>query len=417
MDATHRSGAPRILRVTTRLNIGGPARQVLYLSEELARQGFETRLVWGAAGPDEGTFEPPAQIAASYVPYLQRSVDPIADLRAAAAIDGIVRRWRPQVVHTHLAKAGAIGRAVAQTHRVPVVVHTFHGHVLQEYFGNLTNRAFATAERALAKRTDALLAVSPQVRDDLLGMGIGTPAQWHVIPVGIELDDLVRDRPSRDAARRHLNLPLDAPIVGCVGRLVPIKDHGTFLDAAVRLLRDRPDVTFAIAGDGELREGLKQRARQLLGDRVVFLGWVEDLRSLYAAFDVVALTSRLEGTPVSLIEAAAAGKPVVATRVGGVREVVRDGETGLLVSPEDPVSVAASLLALLDDPQGARRMGAEGTAWVTGRFSARRLAQDLAALYAELLDRKDHARGRPRGRVAAPAHVERSIDRTASAIG
>src|SRR5204862_1426379 len=218
------------------------------------------------------------------------------------------------------------------------------------------------------------LAVSAQVRDDLLELGVGRPAQWHVVPVGIDLESLVERRVPRDEARAALGLPQDGPIVGCVGRLVPIKDHEMLFQAAARLLRERPDVTFVLAGDGELREGLKARARELLGDRCVFLGWVQDLPTLYAAFDVVALTSKLEGTPVSLIEAAAAGKPVVATRVGGVREVVRDGETGLLVSSADPVAVAMSLHTLLDDPEGARRMGEEGTRWVTGRFSSRRLA-------------------------------------------
>jgi glycosyltransferase involved in cell wall biosynthesis len=388
------AGDPRVLRVVTRLNVGGPARQALFLSDELRNRGFDTRLVWGAAGPDEGTLEPEDDLPATYSAYLQRKMDPAADLRAARAIDGVVRRWRPQIVHTHLAKAGALGRAVAQARRVPVTVHTFHGHVLQEYFGRLTNRAFAAAERALARRTDALVAVSPQVRDDLLEMGIGTPKQWHVVPVGVDLEPLLQQKPDKRDAREALGLPLDGPIVGCVGRLVKIKDHDTLFAAAARLRQQRPDVTFVLAGDGELRDDLKAKAKQVLGDRCVFLGWVHNLPTLYAAFDVVALTSKLEGTPVSLIEAAAAGKPVVATRVGGVREVVRDGETGLLVSPADPVAVAMSLHTLLDDPEGARRMGEEGTRWVTGRFSSRRLADDVTGLYRELLDRKAR-RGKP----------------------
>lgn len=388
------SRRPRVLRIATRLNIGGPARQVLFLTEELPRQGFDTRLIWGSTGPDEGSFDPPARMPATYVPHLQRNLDPIADLRALAAIDGTIRRWRPQIVHTHAAKAGALGRLAARRQRVPVTVHTFHGHVLQEYFGSLTNKAFAAAERGLARTTDALLAVSPQVRDELLDLGVGRPNQWHVVPVGIDLESLVGDRVPQGKARATLGLPQDGPIVGCVGRLVPIKDHEMLFAAAARLLRERPDVTFVLAGDGELREGLKQRARELLGDRCIFLGWVDDLPTLYGAVDVVALTSRLEGTPVSLIEAAAAGKPVVATRVGGVREVVRDGQTGLLVAPRDPVAMAASLQMLLDDPEGSLRMGAEGTEWVTGRFSARRLADDLTLLYRELLDRKAGARRR-----------------------
>jgi glycosyltransferase involved in cell wall biosynthesis len=287
-----------------------------------------------------------------------------------------------------MAKAGAIGRLAAHRRRVPVIVHTFHGHVLQEYFDPIANRAFTEAERYLANRSDALLAVSSQVRDDLLALGIGRPSQWHVAPVGVELDGLLESRPDRTKARATLGLPLEGPLVGCIGRLVPIKDHELLLQAGARLLRERPDVTFVLAGDGELRDKLQERARALMGERCIFLGWVHDLPTLYAAVDVVALTSKLEGTPVALIEAAAAGKPVVATRVGGVREVVRDGETGLLVTPNDPVAVAASLQTLLDDPEGALRMGQEGTFWVAGRFSTTRLADQLTDLYRELLDRK-----------------------------
>ena len=378
---------PRALQIVTRLNVGGPARQVLPLMEQLAPRGFDVRLVWGAVGPGEGSLDPPSRMPATYLPHLQRRLSLGDDLRAFRAIEGLVRRWRPQIVHTNLAKAGALGRLAAIHRRVPVVVHTFHGHVLQEYFDPLVNRAFVEVERRLAARTHALLAVAPEVRNELLALGIGRPSQWHVVPVGVELEHLVLERPDRAAARAALGLPLNGPVVGCVGRLVPIKDHEVLLQAGARLLRERPDVTFAVAGDGELRERLRARAQELMGDRCVFLGWVHDLPTLYAAVDVVALTSKLEGTPVSLIEAAAAGKPVVATRVGGVREVVRDGETGLLVAPDDPVAVAASLHTLLDDPEGARRMGREGTDWVTGRFSASLLADRLADLYTDLLAR------------------------------
>jgi glycosyltransferase involved in cell wall biosynthesis len=218
-------------------------------------------------------------------------------------------------------------------------------------------------------------------------MGIGRERQWHVVPVGIDLEGLLGARVARQAARAQLGLPAEGPIVGCVGRLVPVKDHDTFFEAARRVLQARPDTTFVLAGDGESRDRLQRVATDMLGDRVRFLGWVHDLPTLYAAFDVVALTSKLEGTPVALIEAAAAGKPVVATNVGGVSEVVRDGNTGLLVPPRDAVAVAANVLTLLDDPQGAARMGEEGARWVRDRFSDRRMADDLTELYDSLLAR------------------------------
>ncbi len=326
-------------------------------------------------------------MAATHLPWLTREVNVASDLRALRALHGVMRRWRPEIVHTHLAKAGALGRLAARRSGVPVVVHTFHGHVLQSYFSRLKNAAFAATERALAARTDALIAVAPRVRDELLSMGIGREDRWHVVPVGVDVATLLGSRMPTAEARARLGLPQEGSVIGVVGRLAPVKDHRTFLEAAVRVAAERPDTTVVVAGDGELRDSLEARARSMLGDRVRFLGWVQDLPALYGAIDVVALTSRSEGTPVALIEAAASGTPVVATGVGGVPEVVRDRRTGLLVPPGDPVAVAAQLLTLLEDPEGARRMGEEGADWVRDRFSQERLADDLTGLYGELLGR------------------------------
>ena len=386
---------PRVLRVMTRLHVGAPARRALFLTQQLPRRGFDSRLVWGASAPGEASLDPPARLPATSLLHLKPGWSPSSDLRSLRAIEGLIARWRPRIVHTHLAKAGAIGRLAASRRRVPVLVHTFHGHVLDAFAGPLATRALIEMETRLAARTDALVAETPEDRDDLLALGIGRYDQWHVVAEGVELDHLTGPQPDPAAARAALGLPADGPIVGWVGGLVPIKDHEVLLQAGARLLRERPDVTFVLSGDGELRERFRARAAELMGDRCVFLGWIDDLPELYAAMDVMALTSRLEGLPVSLIEAAAAGKPVVVTRYGAVREVVRDGETGLLVAPNDPVALAASLHTLLDDPEGARRMGQEGADWVAGRFSAARQADQLADLYRELLDRAKARAARP----------------------
>ncbi len=377
---------PRVLRVITRLNIGGPARQAVFLTDELRRSGFDTRLVWGSSGPGEGTIEPAACVPTTYLPWLARELRPLDDVRAAVALSGIVRRWHPDVVHTHLAKAGALGRSAAFRAHVPVVVHTFHGHVLQDYFSRMKNAAFARVERGLAARSDALIAVAPWVRDELLGMGIGDERRWHVVPVGVDLDAITRI--DRAPARRRLGLPQEGPVIAIVGRLTPIKDHATFLRAARHVAEEHPGATFVVAGDGPLREDLELDARAILGDAARFLGWVNDLPSLYAASDVVVLTSRSEGTPVALIEAAAAGRPVVASDVGGVREVVGAGVTGDLVPAGDHRAVAAAIDALLREPARAKAYGAAAPGHVRARFSQARLAADLTALYGELLARK-----------------------------
>lgn len=397
------SARPRVLRITTRLDIGGPARQAIYLTDELRRRGFDTRLAWGSPGPDVGTIAPPAHVPNTFVPWLRPDLRPVDDVRAAMSLAGIVRRWHPDVVHTHLAKAGALGRAVALRAQVPVIVHTFHGHVLQDHLSSMKNSAFAKVERALAARTDALIAVTAGVRDELLAMGIGTEDRWHIVPVGIDLAPLLEDRPAQAQARLILDLPAHGRVVGIVGRLAPVKDHHTFLRAASRIAAVSPDVTFLIAGDGEERAALQDDARAALGERVRFLGWVNDLPSLYAACDVVTLTSKTEGTPVGLIEAAAAARPVVTTEVGGVAEIVSDGVTGFTVPTGDDAAVARAVLALLEDPERARVMGDAAADHVRTRFTRDRMAGDLDALYGELLARSAGAGIRSSGRSGAQA--------------
>lgn len=376
-----------MVRVITRLNVGGPARQAVLLTDVLRSFGYETELLWGAEEAEEGRIEIPHGVPNTHLPDLRRALHPAHDLKALRALARLLSARRPQVVHTHMAKAGALGRIAAWRSKVPVVVHTFHGHVLEGYFSRPVSAAYVAAERSLALISHALIAVSPAVRDELLSLGIGRPSQWRVIPVGLDLGDLLEADGDRVAWRRALGLPEDGPVVGIVGRLVPVKDHATFLEAAARIRRERPDVTFVVAGDGELRASLEARARRELGDRCRFLGWVKDLRSLYGAIDVAVLTSRNEGTPVALIEAAAASTPVVATRVGGVADVVVDGRTGHLCPPGDPTAVATAVLGLLEDATKAHRMGAAARETVRDRFTIERLANDLADLYRELLDR------------------------------
>jgi len=386
------SAAARVVRVITRLNVGGPARQAVLLTDVLRPLGYETELVWGVERAGEGRIEIPHGVPNTHLPDLRRAAAPARDLKALRAIARLLRARRPHVVHTHMAKAGALGRVAAWRSKVPVVVHTFEGHVLEGYFSRPVSAGYLAAERSLARISHALVAVSPAVRDELLSLGIGRPSQWRVIPVGLDLGDLLTAKVDQATGRRAVGLPEDGPVVGIVGRLVPVKDHATFLEAAARIRRERPDVTFVVAGDGELRASLEERARRTLGNRCRFLGWVKDLRSLYGAIDVAVLTSRNEGTPVALIEAAAASTPVVATRVGGVADVVVDGRTGHLCPPGDPTAVATAVLGLLGDPTKAHRMGAAARETVRERFTIERLANDLADLYRELLDRSPDPR-------------------------
>ncbi len=377
----------RVLHVITRLNVGGPARHVLALMPALRERGFETLIAFGTPEAEEGEILPGPDEPSFRIAALRRPIEPAADQRAITELTRLANRFRPDVVHTHLAKAGALGRSVARRVKAGGVVHTFHGHVLEGYFSSPTNSAFVIAERRLAGRTDALVAVSGATRDDLLELGIGKPDQWHVLPCALDLGSLLVLDASSEEARNRLELPTGVPIVGIVGRLVPIKNHELFLEMAERVSASRPDTVFVVAGDGELRSTLEAVAARRLGDRVRFLGWTTDLPTLYAALDVVVMTSLSEGTPVALIEALAAARPVVATDVGGVAEVVEHGSNGYLAASGDAEGLSGSVLQLLGDAARRRAMGEAGRAGVAERHSAGPVAERTAGLYEAILQR------------------------------
>lgn len=386
-----------VLRIIARLNIGGPAIQAVSLTALLEDRGYVTRLVRGVESADEGSMDHlAARMGVTPTRLATMRRDPGAgDLRALVALVRILRRDRPDLVHTHAAKAGTLGRAAVVLafplrRRRPVVVHTFHGHSLTGYFSSRTAMVFRAIERALARHTDVLIAVSDEVRDDLVGLRVAPPERIVVVALGLDLSACLDDagRAARRAAiRRELGIGDGDEVLTIVARLVPIKRVDRFLEVAGRLA-DRPRARFLVVGDGELRETLTgSPAARALGDRLVWTGFRRDVADVCFASDVVALTSDNEGTPVSLIEAQAAATAVVSTDVGGVRSVVLDGETGLLAAPHDLDGLAGAARSLLDDPERARRMAAAGRAHVTDRFGVERLVDDLDALYRRLLGR------------------------------
>ena len=370
----------RILRIIARMNVGGPAWQVSVLTRGLDEHRFESRLVVGDVGEGEADFialrDP--DLPALKIPALGRSVRFGDDLRAFVAIRRAIRDYRPDIVHTHTAKAGVLGRLAAATCRVPVRVHTFHGHVLHGYFNRWVTRLVRIVEGLLARRTTALVAVGERVRDELLGAGIGRSDQYVVIPPGVALEAL----PDRVSARNGLGLPLNRPLVLFVGRLTAVKRPDRLIEAMALVLDTRPDAVLAIAGEGELLEETRSRAEPL-GESVRFLGWQRDIAGLYAAADCMVLTSDNEGMPVTLIEAAMAGVPSVTTDVGSAREVVLDGVTGLVVAP-DAAAVADGLVRLLDNDL-RHRMGAAARARAEAEFDTRRLITDHESLYERLV--------------------------------
>jgi glycosyltransferase involved in cell wall biosynthesis len=386
-----RSGEIRILRIFSRLNVGGPSLHVIHLAAGLEAHGFRTRLVVGTESEREGNLMDLAlerRVDVVALSGLGREIRPLADLRALVGLVRLARHFRPHVVHTHTAKAGVLGRVAARLARVPVVVHTYHGHVLREYFGRVTSAAFRGIERVLARATDGLVTVSESVKADLVEMAIAPADRIRVVPLGLELEPFTQDLP-RGALRADAGYAAEAPLVGMVGRLAPVKDVPTFLRAA-RLVRSRrPEVRFSLVGDGPERASLEAEVRALgLGDAVCFHGWRRDLPAVYGDLDVVVNASRNEGTPVALIEALAAGRPVVATAVGGTPDVLEGGTHGVLVPAQDEEALASAIAATLAAPPSPARAAA-ARARMLARYGVPRLLRDLSDLYRELL----HARG------------------------
>jgi glycosyltransferase involved in cell wall biosynthesis len=389
-----KAGEIRIVRLFSRLNIGGPAIHVILLTAGLEQRGYRTRLVVGKETVREGNMLSLAAakgVQCEPMAGLGREIQPVSDVRAFLGLVRLLREFRPAIVHTHTAKAGLLGRLAARVTGVPVVVHTFHGHVLRGYFGPAKTAFFRALEAGLGHLADALVAVSDAVKHDLVTLGVARAEKIRVVPLGLDLEPFAAALP-HGALRRAGNVSAGAPLVGMVGRLVPIKDVPTFLEAARRVQQARPDCRFVLVGDGEERARLERLTRELgLGDVVRFHGWHPDMPAVYGDLDVVVNSSRNEGTPVALIEALAAARPVVATRVGGTPDLLGENERGLLVSAGAPGALAQAIVDTLDNPDKARMRALAGRRHVLERHSSARLVSDMDALYRELLAAKEVA--------------------------
>ena len=384
----------KILRVIARLNMGGPALHVAYLTEGLAERGYATTLVAGtlARGEDSMAFVAEERgVPIARIDELTRDISPLRDAIATVRLARLIRRERPDILHTHTAKAGAVGRLaalLAGDARPRIVVHTFHGHVLHGYFDPLRTRAFRLLERWLANASNALVAVSPQVRDDLVELGVAPPKKFAVVRLGIAVDERVAAADqARGETRRQLGIRDERFLVGWIGRMTGVKRTDDVLLAFRRLRDDGVDAALCLVGDGPDRPHVERRAHELgIMRDSFFLGYQEDVARFFGAFDVFVLPSSNEGTPVTAIEALAAGRPVVATRVGGVPDGVRDGVDGFLVQAGDVDALAERLARLARDRQLRGRLGAAGRSRVVARYGVDRLVDDIDLLYRSLLE-------------------------------
>jgi len=386
----------KILRIIARLNIGGPAIHTILLTASLNNSKFDSFLACGSISPGEGDMSYYAKekgVAIYPIRSLKRELNFFNDLFAFGQIYSLIAKLKPDIIHTHTAKAGSLGRTAALAYNLNPwrkkikIVHTFHGHVLSGYFKRLESFFFIFIERFLARFSDQIITVSQSVKAELIKLGISSDKNILVIPLGLELE-------------KFLEIPPKASVnsynVGIVGRLVAIKNHRLFLDAAAKICADKYlDVCFQVIGDGEDRVDLENYAEKLGIGKIEFLGWKNNLPSLYSHLDLVVLTSLNEGTPVSLIEAMAASKVVVSTEVGGVRDLMgnelklnRSGngqfkvfERGILVRSGDSLGLASAISFILVDQQLRQSMAASGKEYVRKVFRKERLISDIEDLY------------------------------------
>ena len=392
---------PKVLRILNRLAIGGPLLNASYLTKYMSPE-FETMLVVGEREDhekDASFVTDQLGIKPVYIPEMGRSIDPRKDYVAYKKMKKLIADFKPDILHSHAAKPGAIGRMAARAMNVPVIVHTYHGHVFHSYFHPLKTKVFINIERRLGRKTDAIIAISEQQRKELTqDFNIAPNEKFRVVPLGLDLDKFQNGREEkRQSFRSSFNLSDDEIVITITGRLVPIKNHSLFLKGVHYVLQNsRQKIKAFIVGDGESRKQLEDKAKELgiafttekntVHDKpLVFTSWRSDIDHINAGSDIVALTSFNEGTPVSLIEAQSAGKPVVSTRVGGIEDVVRDEETGLLSDISDSETFCKNLLRLVEDKNLRCKLGSAGQGYVTSRYSYRRLVTDMSALYNELL--------------------------------
>ena len=379
----------RIVHVIARLNVGGAALSVLELALGQQRRGHDVLVVAGTIPDGEASMEQLADelgVPSLHLGALQREVSFRNDSAATSAIRRLIRTRRPDILHTHTSKAGTTGRvaaALSGSARPRAVVHTYHGHVLSGYFSPRRERVYRLIERALAPVADRLVAVSDEVRDELVSFGVAGREKFTVIPYGFDLDRRIDTSTATRAAKREaIGVSGDTFVLGWAGRMTAIKRP----EDLVQVLALVDDAVLVLAGDGELRGEVESLARRLgVADRVRALGYVEDMGAWYAAFDLFLLVSANEGAPVVAIEALAGGIPVVATAAGGTGTVVDDAETGYLVPIGDVGALADRVRRLRDDDALRARFGAEGARRMRERFSTERMVDDVERLYAQIL--------------------------------
>jgi glycosyltransferase involved in cell wall biosynthesis len=393
---------PKVLRIINRLNLGGPTYNAAYLSKYIS-DDFETLLVAGMKDESEASS---AYIVNNlglnprYIKNMYREINPIKDYRAYKELVQIIQEFQPDIVHTHAAKAGAIGRLAAHNCGVPIILHTFHGHVFHSYFSQLKTRIFLEIERFLARKSTKIIAISNIQKQELCEQFKVAPCEkFEVVPLGFDLERFQINHPERRIAfRKKYELHEEDLVIGIIGRLVPIKNHHLLIQAFAEVqARTQKNLKLIIIGDGELREELERFSNSLklnisnctaAKSDVLFTSWITDIESALPGLDIVALSSFNEGTPVSLIEAQAANVPIISTRVGGIEDIVIDGETAVLSENNNLSEFSNKLFDLVENDSLRRKMKIKGFKHVHEKYSYTTLCSNMSILYTSLYQEK-----------------------------
>ncbi|NLB86570.1 MAG: glycosyltransferase family 4 protein [Bacteroidales bacterium] len=391
---------PKVLRIINRFNLGGPTYNVAYLSKYLSPD-YDTLLVGGMNSKDEACSDyiiKKLGIHAITIPEMTREIG-YNDLIAYKKIENIVKRYKPDIVHTHASKAGYLGRKAAIKLKVPVIVHTFHGHIFHSYFNKYTTSIFKKLEQNLANKTDVIIAISPLQKEELSKVHkIANEEKFRVIPLGFDLNRFQENlKEKRQAFRLKYDLKDDEIVISSIGRLVAVKNHPLFIKAFAKAKnKTTKKVKAMIVGDGFLRNGLVELAwslglkvsvpeKSVTNPDIIFTSWIGEADMVFAGSEIAALSSFNEGTPVSLIEAQASNTPIISTNVGGVKDIVIEGKTGLLCENDNVDDYSEKLLTLIENTKLREDMSQNGWDFVKNKFHYTRLVNDVKSLYDELL--------------------------------
>ncbi|MEO7309810.1 MAG: glycosyltransferase [Chitinophagaceae bacterium] len=399
--------AIKVLRIYSRINLGGPIYNVAYLSKYLAPE-FETKILLGPALPDEATANhllDKLELDYTIVEEMKRSVNPFQDLKSILKVRKIIKEFKPDIVHTHTAKAGAVGRLAAWSCGVRIIIHTFHGHVFHSYFSRPVSWAVKMFERFLASLSTVIVSISDVQKEEIGTIyKIAKLQKIQVIPLGLDLDKFAMNSiNNRISFRSQYDLSDADTAMALIGRFAPVKNHGLLFDA-IKWIKDQHPESFEkmvifLVGDGDLKHSFQEKlnsygipfsekSRTFAGGGVVFTSWITKVDEMMTGLDAVVLTSHNEGTPLSLIESQAAGVPVISTRVGGVENVVQNNKTGIIVPAGNIELLAQAMIRLIQNPEERKNMGAAAKDGAQSKYSFRRLVSDMRMLYKNELTQK-----------------------------